>query len=125
MKTVALTGISPYCISELTNNHVKTLNLKNFCNIMALNSLRVNDFIFITSMSKDDLISGTDGIVAQVKKLGIHIQKENPCCSEETEFLVGRVQVEFIGYASCITIVEDEVLYPSVIRVKLKSMYDY
>ncbi len=92
---------------------------------MALNSLRVGDFIFITSISKEDLISGTEGIIAQVKKLGIHLQKENPCCSEETEFLTARVQVEFMGYGSCINVAETDELNPCVVVVKLKSMYEY
>jgi hypothetical protein len=59
MKALALTGVGPYAISEIVKNHVKTLNLKNICNLLALESLNVGDFLFITNVSKEDVISGT------------------------------------------------------------------
>jgi len=105
MKIIALTGISSKNISELVKNHLKTFNLKNFTNVLALTSLDVGDFVFITDVAKEDIISGTEGIVTQIKKLKIDSQKESPMYFEETESTVAKVQLEMVGYGVCVNVV--------------------
>jgi hypothetical protein len=124
MKIIALTGISSKNISELVKNHLKTFNLKNFTNVLALTSLDVGDFVFITDVAKEDIISGTEGIVAQIKKLRIDSQKENPMYCEETESIVAKVQLEVVGYGVCVSTIDDNILNPSMVMVKIKSIYE-
>ncbi|WP_421077753.1 DUF473 domain-containing protein [Methanothermococcus sp. Ax23] len=123
MKITALTGISPTNISGLVKNHIKTFNLKNFSNVLALTSLNVGDFVFITDVAKEDIISGTEGIVAQIKKLTIYSQKENPAYFEEIDSIVAKVQLEVVGYGVCVNAVNTDILNPSIVMVKIKSIY--
>ncbi|AEH07395.1 DUF473 domain-containing protein [Methanothermococcus okinawensis] len=123
MEITALTGISPTNISGLVKNHVKTFNLKNFSNILALTSLDIGDYVFITDVSKEDIIPGTEGIVAQIKKLSICSQKENPMYFEEIDTVVAKVQFEVVGYGICIDAVNNDVLNPTMVVVKIKSIY--
>jgi len=124
MKIMALTGISSKNISELVKNHLKTFNLKNYTNVLALTILNVGDFVFITEVAKEDIISGTEGIVAQIKKLKIDSQKESPAYFEETESTVAKVQLEMVGYGVCVNVVNGNALNPSMVVVKIKSIYD-
>ncbi|ABO35030.1 Protein of unknown function DUF473 [Methanococcus maripaludis C5] len=124
MKALALTGVGPYAISEIVKNHIKTLNLKNICNLLALESSKVGDFLFITNISKEDVISGTDGLIVQIKKISINNQSGYSRSCDETESVVGKVQIELLGYASCSNVVETGLMDPSVVILKARSVYD-
>ena len=124
MKALALTGVGPYAISEIVKNHIKTLNLKNICNLLALESSKVGDFLFITNISKEDVISGTEGLIVQVKNISINNQNGYSRSCDEIESIVGKVQVELLGYASCSNVVETGLMDPSVVILKAKSVYE-
>ncbi|WP_292461231.1 DUF473 domain-containing protein [Methanothermococcus sp.] len=123
MKICALTGISPNNISGLVKNHVKTFDLKNFSNILTITSLNVGDFVFITGMVKEDIISGTEGVVAQIKKIETYSQRENPTICEEIEYIVARVQLEVLGYGVCVNVVNTDLLNPLIVEVRIESIY--
>ncbi|AEF96373.1 DUF473 domain-containing protein [Methanotorris igneus] len=123
MRIIALAGISPHALSELIKNHIKTLNLKSADNLLALKSVDVGDFVFITSVVKDDIIPGTEGIIGRIRKISIIHQKTPPEVSEERECVVGKVQIEMIGFGTCVDIAEMEVLSPLILDVVMKSIY--
>ncbi|EHP87360.1 DUF473 domain-containing protein [Methanotorris formicicus] len=123
MRIIALAGISPHALSELIKNHIKTLNLKSADNLLALKSVDVGDFIFITSVVKDDIIPGTEGIIGRVKKVSIVHQKIQSEVSEERECVVGKIQIEMIGFGTCVDINDMEVLSPTILNVVMKSIY--
>jgi len=123
MKVVVLTGIAPEGISKLINNHIYTFNLKNFTNIIAITSLlNIGDFVFLTEMSKEDVIYGTEGVIAQIKDLKIATQWEKLPHNEETEYVIAKIQLEVVGYGSCTETVDSEELLPLTATVKINSI---
>jgi hypothetical protein len=123
MRLIALAGISPYALSELIKNHIKTLNLKSADNLLALKSAEVGDFVFVTSVVKDDIIPGTEGIIGRIRKISITHQKTQSEISEERECVVGKVQIEMIGFGTCVDVAKMETLNPIILKVTMKSIY--
>ncbi|ABR53923.1 Protein of unknown function DUF473 [Methanococcus vannielii SB] len=124
MKVLALTGVAPYAISEIVKNHVKTLNLKNFSNLVVVESSTVGDILFVTNTLKDDVISSTEGLIVQIKKIEITNQIKNSKVTEESEIIVSKVQVELLGYASCLKVLKTELMDPLLVILKIKSLYE-
>lgn len=124
MKVLALTGIAPHAVSDLSKNHVKTLNLKNFSNLIAAESSNAGDFLFITNVLKDDVISGTDGLIVQVKKIETTNHIKGSKMSDESEIIVSKMQVELLGYASCLKVAKTDLLEPLMVILKIKSVYE-
>ncbi|MFQ6087601.1 MAG: DUF473 family protein [Candidatus Methanofastidiosia archaeon] len=94
----ALTSVSKKVLKELITHRVTTLELRNADNINVLLKLSVGDLIFITSKCKEDVISGTTGVVAKIKALNFSKQKIS-LNLDEFETSIGRVQLEVVGNA--------------------------
>jgi hypothetical protein len=50
--------------------------------------------------------------------------KKNSKVTEESEIIVSKVQVELLGYASCLKVLKTELMDPLLVILKIKSLYE-
>ena len=97
MEYVALTGISERVISELRQNRLLTIEIRNPYNFMAALNLNVGDMLLLTHTSPDDLTGGSMGIVAKLVRHQIsthRLTQSNELYYEERETTSLRLQLD-------------------------------
>jgi len=101
MDCVALTGISKYAIKELLANGIRTLEIRSPHNFVSLLQLRPDDIIFLTETCAPDIVAGTKGLLARVKKIQVVMHKQVQSGAnfyEEIEAQAARAQLQAIGH---------------------------
>ncbi|MBP2172041.1 DUF473 domain-containing protein [Methanococcus voltae] len=126
MKTLAVTGISRNSISELLKNQVRTFVLKNIANYSVLTNSEVGDVLFLTSIRKSDLTVGTEGLIAKLVSVDLCNNIVTDEKADENETVVVNAQFEFLGYAVCLDMSENEeypLVNPKTLFIRIKSIY--
>ncbi|MBP2142931.1 hypothetical protein J2127_000072 [Methanococcus voltae] len=126
MKTLAVTGISRNSISELLKNQVRTFVLKNIANYSVLTNSEVGDVLFLTSIRKSDLTVGTEGVIAKLVSMDLCTNIVTDEKADENETVVVNAQFEFLGYAVCLDVAENEdypLVNPKNLFIRIKSIY--
>ncbi len=93
MKT--LLGILEEKMKELKENEVKTMELVTPDNVTTAENLKKGEEIFVTSVGKKDIKSGTEGILAEVKSTKRFYNRMGGLFDEK-EALTIRVQLEYL-----------------------------
>ncbi|HPR42050.1 MAG TPA: DUF473 family protein [Candidatus Methanofastidiosa archaeon] len=114
-----LTCITPRTLRELISEGLKTMVIKSAHNINTLLKTTVNEPIFITSRSEDDITRETEGVIAVVKNMSLYNNRQS-LDNDEYEITTARVQFELINVAKVKDItrsVEDKRLNVDIDRV--------
>jgi len=93
-----LTCITPRTLRELVSEGLKTMVLKSAHNINTLIKSNMNEPIFITSRSEDDITIETEGIIATIKNVSLYNNRQS-MDNDEYEITTARVQFELINVA--------------------------
>jgi hypothetical protein len=121
MECTALTGISPEVIKDLRLGKARTLELHSTHNVITLNGVEPGTTIFLTSINREDLGIGDQGIVADI--IGITITMKRlieyapGIVYEERERLSARVKVKFCCNSAVKTITQDSMFSPVLVEV--------
>ncbi|HOP09550.1 MAG TPA: DUF473 family protein, partial [Candidatus Methanofastidiosa archaeon] len=113
------TCITPRTLRELISEGLKTMVIKSAHNINTLLKTTVNEPIFITSRSEDDITRETEGVIAVVKNMSLYNNRQS-LDNDEYEITTARVQFELINVAKVKDItrsVEDKRLNVDIDRV--------
>ncbi len=97
MEYVALTGISERVISDLRQNRLLTIEIRNPYNFMAALHSSVGDMLLLTHTSPEDVTGGSMGIIAKLVKHQIsthRITQSNELYYEERETTCLRLQLD-------------------------------
>lgn len=99
MDIVGLTGISKRVVDELMENGVRTIELRSSHNIASAAKLKLGDLVFVTQRSREDLMPGTEGVIARVvasefgiRRVGVYSRSE----VEEKEAEIARLKLEAV-----------------------------
>jgi len=94
----ALTCITPYAYKELAAGGIKTLELRSAHNINAIARAKVDDHVFITCKTDEDVTKETKGIIARIRS--ISMQKSRQSMEyDEYEVITSRIQLEYLDSA--------------------------
>lgn len=100
MEHIALTSIGNSALTDLKNHILRTIEFRSPHNFISILNVNVGDIVFLTHSNPEDLAVGTNGIIAQVKKLSTMMHKTiqgNQSYYEEQEVMIARVQFATIG----------------------------
>lgn len=105
MKLFALTGIAKRVVTDLLEWGIRTVEIHSANNLGAILQLKAGDLVFITTASKQDVVTGTEGIVAKIKTLQTMMHRLTYLGehTEENETTVARIQFEVEGLARVMT----------------------
>lgn len=95
----ALTGISLEAIEDLLRHGIKTFELASADHISIAKKIKPKSKIFITSLAKDDVRRGIDGILVEVKDRKMDYWRSEPREFDEKEMPTTRIQVIFLDHA--------------------------
>jgi hypothetical protein len=99
MQMVGFAGIAPEVIIELKKGRTRTLEFINAQNVISAVSVNVDDLIFVSTISHEDLSPGDGGIVATVTATSTIMQRMSSTAPgiyyEERERLLVRLQMKF------------------------------
>jgi uncharacterized protein len=121
MECIALTGISPDVIKDLRQGRARTLELHSTHNVLPLNGVEPGTPIFLTSINREDLAVGDQGIVADVIMVAITMKRlieySPGIAYEERERMSARVKIKFCCNSSVKTVNQDSMFLPVLVDV--------
>lgn len=121
MECTALTGISPDVIRDLRHGKARTLELYSTHNVITLNGSQPGMPIFLTSINREDLSVGDQGIVADIVGITITMKRlieySPGVVYEERERMSARVKIKFCCNSSVKTVIQDALFTPVVVDV--------
>lgn len=94
---VALTGIARHVMKELLAARVRTIEIRSPNNFFALLNVKPGERIFITESSAPDVVSGTSGLIADVRGLQTithRVIQSTDDYYEEREAQAARIQLQ-------------------------------
>ncbi len=91
-----ITAIDWNEIEDLMMHGVKTYELVCADHITTAGKLKKESRLFITNLSKQDIIKGTRGVLAEVKSVEIGYWRTVPREFDEKELLTARIQVKYL-----------------------------
>lgn len=94
----ALTGISDAVFTLLMERPLVSMEIKSTDNINSLLSAHVGDHIFLTPVSREDLVSKIQGCIGIVRGKTVTLQKVKKW--DESEIVAVRLQVEPVCVAN-------------------------
>ncbi len=99
MRVYGLTGIAKQVIDDLIEHGIRTIELRSSHNLASAAKVKPGDLIFLTRHSREDLMPGTEGVLARVlskefalRRIGIYSQAE----IEEREVEVARLKLQLV-----------------------------
>ena len=92
----AMTAIDWNEMEDLMRHGVKTYELVCADHITLALKIKKGDRIFITNLSKQDVVKGTRGILAEVLSVKTGYWRTVPREFDEKELLTARIQVKYI-----------------------------
>lgn len=102
MHYIMLSGISQQVLTDLERNKIKTIELRSPHNFLSALETQVEDVIFLTSISREDVRPGTIGLLAGIreKQISMHrVLQKTEEHYEEAEIQLARLQLEIKGHA--------------------------
>jgi hypothetical protein len=117
---VALTGITRHVIKELLAARVRTVEIRSPHNFVALLHANPGDKIFITGSSAQDIISGTNGLIASIREIQLithRVIQSSEDYYEEREAQVARAQLQLAGVGRVRKVTSFEVGSPLELEV--------
>jgi uncharacterized protein len=121
MECTALTGISPEVIKDLRQGKARTLELHSTPNVITLNGAEPGMPIFLTSINREDLTIGDQGIVADIIGITITMKRlieySPGVVYEERERMSARVKLKFCCNSSVKTVMQDSMFSPVIVDV--------
>jgi hypothetical protein len=97
---VALTGLARHVMREILAARVRTVEIRSPNNFFALINTEPGDRIFLTESSAPDVVSGTNGLIADVKAMQIithRVIQSSEDYYEEREAQAARAQLRLMG----------------------------
>jgi hypothetical protein len=97
---VALTGIARHVMRELLAARVRTIEIRSPNNFFALLNVKAGERIFITESSATDIVSGTNGLLADVRGLQTithRVIQSTDDYYEEREAQAARAQLQLVA----------------------------
>lgn len=95
----AITAINWDEIEDLLRHGLKTFELVAADHIQIARKLKPKSRIFIGNMSKQDVVRGVEGVLAEVKSVKVDYWRIAPQEFDEKEVLTARIQVRYIDHA--------------------------
>jgi hypothetical protein len=121
MECTALTGISPDVIKDLRLGRARTLELQSTHNVVTLNGVEPGTPIFLTSINREDLGIGDQGIVADVIGITITMKRlieySPGVVYEERERMSARVKIKFCCNSTVRTVTQESMFTPILVDV--------
>jgi hypothetical protein len=121
MECTALTGISPEVIKDLRLGKARTLELHSTHNVVTLNGVEPGMSIFLTSINREDLGIGDQGIVADIIGITITMKRlieySPGVVYEERERMSARVKIKFCCNSSVKTVTQESMFTPILVDV--------
>lgn len=127
MEYIALTGIADSVIEILKKHDLRTLEIRNPQNFLGVLGLSAGDSVLLTSTSFQDLMDGTQGLIARVvqKQVSVHsFVSSNELYVEEREALSARIQLECRCMARVRTVISNEIGKPVIVDAREVSCYE-
>lgn len=127
MEYIALTGIADSLIEVLKKHHLRTLEIRSPQNFVGILGLNVGDNILLTSTSLQDLMDGTQGLIAKVvqKQISVHsIVSSNDFYVEERESVSARIQLQCRCIARVRNVISSELGKPIRVDAREISCYE-
>jgi hypothetical protein len=97
---VALTGLSRHVLKELLVARVRTVEIRSPNNYFALLGVEPGDKIFLTESSPQDIVPGTNGLIASIRALEVITHRtiqSGEDYYEEREAQAARAQLQLLG----------------------------
>ncbi|HII91497.1 MAG TPA: DUF473 family protein [Methanosarcina sp.] len=127
MEYIALTGIADSLIEVLKKHHLRTLEIRSPQNFVGVLGLSVGDNVLLTSTSLQDLMDGTQGLIAKVvqKQISVHsIVSSNDFYVEERESVSARIQLQCRCMARVRNVISSELGKPIRVDAREISCYE-
>ncbi|PAV10474.1 hypothetical protein ASJ81_13515 [Methanosarcina spelaei] len=127
MEYIALTGIADSLIEVLKKHHLRTLEIRSPHNFVGVLGLNVGDNVLLTSTSLQDLMDGTQGLIAKVvqKQISVHsIVSSNDFYVEEREAVSARIQLQCRCMARVRNVISSELGKPIRVDAREISCYE-
>lgn len=127
MEYIALTGIADSLIEVLKKHHLRTLEIRSPQNFVGVLGLNVGDYVLLTSTSLQDLMDGTQGLIAKVvqKQISVHsIVSSNDFYVEERESVSARIQLQCRCMARVRNVISSELGKPVRVDAREISCYE-
>lgn len=127
MEYIALTGIADSLIEVLKKHHFRTLEIRSPQNFVGVLGLNVGDNVLLTSTSLQDLMDGTQGLIAKVvqKQISVHsIVSSNDFYVEEREAVSARIQLQCRCMARVRNVISSELGKPIRVDAREISCYE-
>ncbi|AKB83873.1 hypothetical protein MSBR3_3295 [Methanosarcina barkeri 3] len=127
MEYIALTGIADSLIEVLKKHHLRTLEIRSPQNFVGVLGLNVGDNVLLTSTSLQDLMDGTQGLIAKVvqKQISVHsIVNSNDFYVEERESVSARIQLQCRCMARVRNVISSELGKPIRVDAREISCYE-
>ena len=127
MEYIALTGIADSLLEVLKKHHLRTLEIRSPQNFVGVLGLNVGDNVLLTSTSLQDLMDGTQGLIAKVvqKQISVHsIVSSNDFYVEERESVSARIQLQCRCMARVRNVISSELGKPVRVDAREISCYE-
>lgn len=127
MEYIALTGIADSLIEVLKKHHLRTLEIRSPQNFVGVLGLNIGDNVLLTSTSLQDLMDGTQGLIAKVvqKQISVHsIVSSNDFYVEEREAVSARIQLQCRCMARIRNVISSELGKPVRVDAREISCYE-
>ncbi len=92
----AITAIDWSEIEDLMRHGIKTFELVCADHITTATRIKKGEMLFITNLSKQDVVKGTRGVLAQVLSVKTGYWRTVPREFDEKELLTARIQVRYL-----------------------------
>ncbi|AAL80138.1 DUF473 domain-containing protein [Pyrococcus furiosus DSM 3638] len=113
-----LSGIARRTLDALMRNPIRTVEIRNARNYMTLEKVKEGDLVFLTYESLEDVMRGTEGIIAMVTRMEKSHQRVPWEESDEREISICRVQLKLVGLGRVVEVQEKN----GVVFVKVREM---
>lgn len=120
MICIALTGMARHVIKELTVARVRTVEIRSPNNFYALLNAQPKDRIFLSEASAADIVSGTAGLIAEIRALETITHRTIQSSEdyyEEREAQAARAQLQLVALGRVRRITNFEPGTPLVLEV--------
>ncbi|ACS91037.1 DUF473 domain-containing protein [Thermococcus sibiricus] len=121
MDLLVLAGISRKTLDQLLRNPYRTIEIRSARNVIAIQSLKLGERVFLTYETLQDITQGTEGIIAEVLKIERMEQRIPWEESDEREQTICRLQLRLKGLGKVIEISTEG----EVVKARVREMFPH